>query len=69
MAKRQIRKHGRNNPSRLEPRKLFQKLMEEADDRAKLPETHEKILYLSDHTWLKEKESKLSRKYAHFCFI
>ena len=61
MAKRQVRKHGRNNPSRLEPRKLFQKLMEEADDRAKLPETHEKILYLPDHTWLKEKESKLSK--------
>ena len=61
MAKRQVRKHGRNNPSRLEPRKLFQKLMEEADDRAKLPETHEKILYLPDYTWLKEKESKLSK--------
>ena len=71
MAKRQVRKHGRNHSSSLEPRKLFQKLMEEADDRAKLPETHTTILYLPDHTWVKDKEresklSKSGRMLLHF---
>ena len=61
MAKRQVRKHGKDVSSRLEPLKLYQKLMETADARAKIPENQEKILHLSDTEFLKTAEHKLSK--------